>query len=162
MVSTGPAGVCTTSSGYMLSLLAWWFCGSLNCRSRCVFESLACSWDSFPPAVLPCPALVWGVLLCLLYVLVFSCCLFEAWFFSEGRWRASESGKEGRWWGAVRVERGETEIGIIIRKKNLFQNTNKQNKNRNQNMTTWIVNGSKSSLKIWIWLFLYGRAVWIP
>jgi hypothetical protein len=63
--SVGPARVYIRSSVYMLCLLAWCFCGTPNCGSRCVFDSSVCSRDSFASVGLPCPDLVSGLLPCL-------------------------------------------------------------------------------------------------
>lgn len=48
----------------VLRLLAWWFCGTPKGGSQCFSHAVVCSWNSCPH-VLPGPALIQGVLLCL-------------------------------------------------------------------------------------------------
>lgn len=60
MARMGPSVVCTRSSAAICHDLAWCVYGTPNCGSGDVFDSFACSWDAFPPLVLPYPALMWG------------------------------------------------------------------------------------------------------
>lgn len=59
MAETRPAWVCTRAPVYMLWLLACCFSESPSSERQCISDSSACSWDSFPPFGLSCPASVW-------------------------------------------------------------------------------------------------------
>lgn len=91
--------------------LAWCFCETGNRGRKCISDSLACLWDSFPPTGLHCPASIWRFSLCVIvscFVLLGSP-LSEAallkrkwrWSRSRGEERVGESEeewKEGGWW----------------------------------------------------------------
>jgi hypothetical protein len=72
----------------MLWLLAWCCCGTPECGSQCVFDSFACSWDSFPAVKLPCLVSARAVALpcCIVVIAVvmFGCCLLESCSFLKG------------------------------------------------------------------------------
>lgn len=59
------------------------FCGTPTTRSKCVFDSFICSWNSFPSVGLFCPALICGLFSCLIvsYFVVVGCCRLEAYSF---------------------------------------------------------------------------------
>lgn len=70
------------SSAYMLRLLAEWFFfnGTPNCGSKCVFDYFACSWDSFLPTGLSLSSL--GV-----RAYAWSYCVLFLWCFIDVSWR---------------------------------------------------------------------------
>ena len=85
--STGPAGVCSRSSAYMLWLLALCFCETPNNGSGRLSDSFAYSWDAFHPPGLPCADWIGGLLHCLNVssFLCVSCCFLEACSFLKGK-----------------------------------------------------------------------------
>lgn len=79
---------------YMLWLLAWWFCGTPDSGSGCVFDSFACSWDLFPPIGFPSPTSIKRLLPYLIVsrFVVFGCHLSEACSFLKRKQRGSGPG----------------------------------------------------------------------
>ena len=81
------------------SLVSLW--DSLQGEQLCISDSFACSWDSFPPIGLPCPASIWGFCLVLLHLVWLYC---PVWWlslrdllFSEEEKEQNGSVGEGRW-----------------------------------------------------------------
>lgn len=78
----------------------------LGCVARCIYETLgsesegvsdsfACSWDPFPPIVLPCPILVWVFVPSLFSTLL--CCVHLA-SLRELHFSWKEMEEEWIWW----------------------------------------------------------------
>lgn len=63
VASRGPAWVCTRFSGYVMAV-SLVLCGTPKGGIRYTPDYLACSWDSFPPAGLPCLTSIEGLLPC--------------------------------------------------------------------------------------------------
>lgn len=118
-----PACFRTRFYAYMFCLLAWYFCGTPNCGRVCFCDSLACSWDSFPPAGSPCPAWTWGILPCLIVscAAVFGCCVLEACSFlqKKPKWSGSEGDKTGEGVGRS-GGRGNCAGNCIVCEKNVL------------------------------------------
>lgn len=99
------------------------FLSLLAVSSRCVSDSFACFWDSFPPTGLPCPALIWRLLLSLIvFCFVLSGChLLGASSFLEGNGGIWGKGKNvGK---LEEMEGGETVAGIYFMRE---ESINKQ------------------------------------
>ena len=91
-----------------------------------VFDSLACSWDPFPPTGLPCPALILGFVsgLVVSCYAVFSWYPWEACSFLKGNRGGEDLGERGGERGLLGgVERGKTGMYCIREKQ-----TNKREK----------------------------------
>lgn len=121
--NTEPALVLTRFSVNTLWLLGCYFCENPNCRSGCISDSFASSWDSFCLIGLPCSALIWGLLSCFILscFVLFGCHVLESWTFLKRKWRWRGSGGDGRWmqhWTEWR--KGKLSLGCIVWKKNLF------------------------------------------
>jgi hypothetical protein len=63
-----------------------------------VSDSFACSWDSFPPIGLACPASISRLLPCLIEArfVVFGCCLLKACSFLKGNREGMDLGERVR------------------------------------------------------------------
>lgn len=90
-----------------------------NSWRGCIYDSFACSWESFPPNRLPYPASIWG--LSSSFVLKV-CYLLETTSFLKRKGRGSGSRRDGRCVGELEgVQRGETVVRMsCMREKSIF------------------------------------------
>lgn len=99
--STRPVWIYTRhGSLHILWLLAFCSCETQSSGSMWISNSFACSWDSFPPIGLPCPALIGRLLPCLIISVLPGCCLLETCSFLKRKQRGSGSEGERRLGGA--------------------------------------------------------------
>lgn len=110
--SMGPELIYTRFSVCIIMAVFWCSHGNPNSGGRCFSDSFACSWDSFPPIGLPCPALIRAFA-------SYYCILFCPVWLSLGGllffWRGSRSGGKGRRGTAeVRVEGVKTVVQMYF------------------------------------------------
>lgn len=112
--SMGPELIYTRFSVCIIMAVFWCSHGNPNSGGRCFSDSFACSWDSFPPIGLPCPALIIGVLFYWILFVISGHCLLETCSFLKRKWRGSGSGRERSWVGARRSEGRESGRGTVV------------------------------------------------
>jgi hypothetical protein len=102
--------------------------------SQQVSDSFACSWDSLPPVGLLCSAnmRVFTLSNCIMYCLVWLLSLGEL-LFSEGKWKRSGVGRDGRWGKLRGMEGGETVVRMYYVREEFICNKNRKKKKETVN-----------------------------
>lgn len=124
VANIGLACICTRSWAWMLCLLVWCFCGTLNSRSTYVSGSVAWSWVSFLPIGLAC-------LIAFCFV-PFGCHFFEVFYFLKKKLRESGSVEKGR---CLSKEMGGVTWGKTVVKVYYMRSENPFNKNKTKKIT---------------------------